>query len=187
MSVIPTEPEVHIVGEIVGGSKFDSDNSFCVFSVKRNKEWQCVGGEEQGQTQVDYPEDGEFCVWNHPLDLHYYTKALQGWPQIVCEVWRLDDHCCKELLGYGFAYLPMSSGFHEIECSIWRPLGNRQEEVKKWFVGSSVRLRNKDVIHLPNQCLEDRGKIFTKNAGVVHLQIQVILRNMAPHQVKNDS
>eukprot|EP00960_Hanusia_phi_P050009 759932-Hanusia_phi.AAC.4 len=29
---------------------------------------------------------GEPCVWSYPLDLHYSTTALQGWPKFHCEV-----------------------------------------------------------------------------------------------------
>lgn len=25
---------------------------------------------------------GSLMVWNHPIDVHYFTKALQGWPQV---------------------------------------------------------------------------------------------------------
>ena len=32
--VIAPEPEIHIIGEIVGGSGFDSDNAFCHFNIK---------------------------------------------------------------------------------------------------------------------------------------------------------
>lgn len=49
-------------------------------------QWVCVGGEESGQTQVDYPAAEEMIVWNHPIDLHYYTKSIEGWPKIVFEV-----------------------------------------------------------------------------------------------------
>lgn len=112
------EPEVHLIGEIVGSSGFDDPGTFCAFEIKRGKEWQLVGGDEKGQTQVDYPEVGIVCnghglslahcclvlqdeedmtIWNHPIDLHYYTKSLQGWPKLVIEVWKLDSYSQKKL------------------------------------------------------------------------------------------
>jgi hypothetical protein len=36
-------------------------------------------------------------VWNHPLDLHFYTSSLAGWPQLVFEVGSLDFYGGKHL------------------------------------------------------------------------------------------
>ncbi len=40
-------------------------------------------------------------------------------------------------MGYAFSFLPTQSGYHEIECSVWRPCGTPREEMagkKKKFV-----------------------------------------------------
>jgi len=29
-------------------------------------------------------------VWNHPLDMHFYTNSVQGWPKVMLETWKLD-------------------------------------------------------------------------------------------------
>jgi hypothetical protein len=86
------EPEVHIIGEIIGATDLSVDNSFCAFEVIAGKYWSCVGGDTRGQTQVDYPDAGSdsMVVWNHPLDIHYYTKTIEGWPKMVFEVHILD-------------------------------------------------------------------------------------------------
>jgi hypothetical protein len=39
------EPELHVIGEIIGGSGFGYDNAFATMEVKKGKEWVCVGGE----------------------------------------------------------------------------------------------------------------------------------------------
>jgi len=36
-------------------------------------------------------------IWNHPIDLHFYTRSLAGWPQLVFEVGRLDMYGGKHL------------------------------------------------------------------------------------------
>jgi hypothetical protein len=107
---------VHIIGEIMGASQMDRvDNAFCAWEIQTGSQvcrpesrdrpclakmsltrivmfipsdpqWVCVGGEESGQTQVDYPMAEEMIVWNHPIDLHYFTKSIEGWPKIVFEV-----------------------------------------------------------------------------------------------------
>lgn len=105
-----SEPEVHIVGQILGGmaqssarsiswrarvdsarvhcaaSGVDAANVFCVWEAVAGQTWECVGGDQEGQTQVDYGREGKLAVWNHPVDLHYYTQTLQGWPKLVFEV-----------------------------------------------------------------------------------------------------
>jgi B9 domain-containing protein 2 len=90
-SSVTEEPEVHIIGQLVGGSGFTSDNALCAYTFHCGDTWECVEGEEQGQTQVDYPADGGTATWNHPIDLHYYAKTQQGWPYVVLEVYRLDE------------------------------------------------------------------------------------------------
>lgn len=124
------EPEIHLIGEIVGASGLTSDNAFCVFQVKTGRYWSCVGGEEEGQTQTDYPSgENDMINWNHPLDLHYFTKTVEGWPKLIFEVWTLDSYGGKSLAGYGFMNLPSSPGTHEIESMLWRPCGTHREEL----------------------------------------------------------
>lgn len=31
-------------------------------------------------------QDGSMSVWSHPLDLHYSTTTIHGWPKFHCEV-----------------------------------------------------------------------------------------------------
>lgn len=181
------EPEVHIVGEIEGGSGLNSNNSFCLFSVKCGKEWICVGGDEKGQTQVDYPEDDDMAIWNHPIDLHYFTKTLQGWPKVVLEVWHLDTYGGRQLLGYGFFYIPSEGGSHDIECPIWRPCGTRKEEVYDFYLGGvpHVKTDSYGLLYDSARAKDERCRLFTKTAGTVHIHLDVILRNMKPHKVKS--
>lgn len=94
----------------------------------QGKEWLCVGGDQKGQTQVDYPQD-DMVVWNHPIDVHYYTKSMQGWPKICLEVWKLDEYGGQQVCGYGFAFLPTESGYHEMSVPVWRPCGSHKDEV----------------------------------------------------------
>lgn len=80
---VQIEPELHIIGEIVGGTfpGASTDNSFASFTIKHGSEWILVGGDELGQTQVDYPigiDSSQFSVWNHPIDLHYYSRSISG-------------------------------------------------------------------------------------------------------------
>ncbi len=58
ISAIMTQPlpEVHIIGDILHGYQFSSANAFAKFDIESGEHWDCVGGEQSGQTQVDYPK-----------------------------------------------------------------------------------------------------------------------------------
>jgi hypothetical protein len=74
------EPEVHIIGEVVGGSGYSTDNAFCLFEVKHGQDWVCVGGDEQGQTQCDYPQVRE----TQCLLLPFCNGSRNAWCVCVC-------------------------------------------------------------------------------------------------------
>lgn len=81
-------PEVHILGEIAGGSGFASGNGgtlgsgagapvCCKFSVETGDKWEWLGGHRSGQTHTVHPESGsDFSVWSHPIDLHYAAGSI---------------------------------------------------------------------------------------------------------------
>lgn len=179
------EPELHVLGEIVGASGVESENACVGFELVKGKEWLCVGGDQKGQTQVDYPETGEMHVWNHPIDVHYYTKSMQGWPRLCCEVWRQDFYGAQSICGYAFCYIPTQPGQHKLDVPIWRPCGNHRDELHNFFLGLlPVRLRDLRVVYDPLTAKEERCKLFTKNAGTIHLELTVVLRNTKPHDIK---
>ena len=70
--------EVHVIGQIVGGSDFPEASVFCKWKIQMGSAWRVVEGDEEGQTQVDDPSDGPMANWCHPIDLHFATKGLQG-------------------------------------------------------------------------------------------------------------
>ena len=100
-------PEVHIIGEILEGYQFKSKNAFVKFNIESGKEWDCAEGDESGQTQVDYSNYSNYSnyprwfkdkyIWNHPIDLHYFIKSIQGWPKIIFQVGNLDDYGSKQV------------------------------------------------------------------------------------------
>jgi len=44
-------------------------------------------------------------VWSFPLDLHYSTSTIHGWPKFQCEVWSHDSYGRNSLAGYGFCHV----------------------------------------------------------------------------------
>jgi B9 domain-containing protein 2 len=191
------EPELHIIGEIVGASSLDPNgdaagNAFCAWELKTGRYWNCVGGHESGQTQVDYPDSLDesdagsgMAVWNHPMDVHYFTKTVEGWPRLSLEVWQLDTFGGKQVLGYGFANVPSAPGSHELAVHLWRPCGTHREEMAEWFLGQAPQLVDRAVVHSSAKAKEDRHRLTTKAAGTVHVRVEVIARNFARHGVQS--
>lgn len=48
--------EVHVIGEIAGGSGFPSQNVFCKWGLTAGGAWRLLEGLSEGQTQVDNPQ-----------------------------------------------------------------------------------------------------------------------------------
>ena len=80
--------EVHLIGELVGGSGFPSGNLFCKWGLAVGSAWKVLEGLQEGQTQVDHPQvshqvsqcnmqsffsshfssqDGSCAKWSHPI------------------------------------------------------------------------------------------------------------------------
>ena len=59
--------EVHIIGQLLGGSGFSNSQLFCKWKLVAGSAWRLLEGDAEGQTQVDSPADGQFAQWSHPL------------------------------------------------------------------------------------------------------------------------
>ncbi|ODN02972.1 B9 domain-containing protein 2 [Orchesella cincta] len=135
--------------------------------------WKRVAGPKEGQTQVDTPKYSDTAQWAHPIDLHFVTKGLQGWPKLILEVYRQDEFGRSDLSGYGVCHIPATPGNHIIEVPTWRPAGSTREEVVRHFVGGSAELSEPDLIVNPTE----RYRLRTVPSGTATVELSVILRN----------
>lgn len=118
-------PEVHFIGEISKGFGFfqqhpssffsSSSSSSSSISCKWKIEWgdsfSILAGESKGQTQYSLmDEDDRSCTWNHPMDLHFASASMKGWPRIIVQLWELDKYGRTLLGGFGFAHFPCTKG-----------------------------------------------------------------------------
>ncbi|KAK2152243.1 hypothetical protein LSH36_334g03044 [Paralvinella palmiformis] len=172
--------ELHLIGQIVGASEFPDSSLFCKFGIHTGGAWKVLGGLREGQTQVDNPEIGDTAYWSHPIDIHFATKGLQGWPKIYFQVWHQDTFGRNELYGYGHCHVPTSPGMHKIDCVTWRPSGNLQEQIMQNFVGGGPQLKSADLIYSG----ADRFHLKTTAMGKVHMHLGVILRNFDKYGVE---
>lgn len=172
--------EVHVIGQILGASGFPDQSLFCKWGIHTGGAWKVLAGLREGQTQVDSPQNEDFAYWSHPIDIHFATKGLQGWPKIHFQVWHQDSYGRNELYGYGHCHLPTSPGMHTIECVTWRPAGTTREQISQLFVGGGPQLRNPDLIYSG----ADRYHLRTLAMGKVHLRLGIMLRNFDKYGIE---
>ncbi|CAF0823982.1 unnamed protein product [Didymodactylos carnosus] len=172
--------EVHVIGSILGGSGFPDESLFCKWKIHAGSAWRVLQGDQEGQTQVDSPSHEPTAYWCHPIDLHFATKGLQGWPKIHLQVWHQDSYGRNELYSYGFCHIPVSPGHHELDVVTWRPKGSLAEELKTQFIGGSSQLKNPDLVSSSSELY----KLRTISMGKVHLRLHVIVRNFDKYGVE---
>ncbi|XP_015443916.1 B9 domain-containing protein 2 isoform X1 [Pteropus alecto] len=142
--------------------------------------WKLLSGIREGQTQVDTPQIGDMAYWSHPIDLHFATKGLQGWPRLHLQVWSQDSFGRCQLAGYGFCHVPSSPGTHQLDCPTWRPLGSWREQLARAFVGGGPQLLHADAIYSG----ADRYRLHTAAGGTVHLELGLLLRHFDRYGVE---
>lgn len=126
-----------------------------------------------GQTQTDWPQDEEEAHFNHLVDLHFGARGIQviccssstlfyhckcekegtfayyikGWPQILIEVYLVDNNGRRVLYGYGSSVLPISAGYEEIEIGTWRPADQSvRGKLRTWLLDVSPELQEPESI-----------------------------------------
>ncbi|XP_077049181.1 B9 domain-containing protein 2-like isoform X2 [Agelaius phoeniceus] len=165
--------ELHLFGQIEGGSGFAERRLFCKWGLHAGAAWTLLAGAGAGQTQLDDPQVDEAAHWGHPLDLHLATRGLQGWPKLLLQVWHVDAWGRRGLAGYGSVPVPSAPGWHRLACATWRPRGTRRQRL----LGTGApELRTPEAtVTGPG----DRFRLRTETAGTVTLELGVMARNMA--------
>jgi B9 domain-containing protein 2 len=174
-------PEVHFIGELVGGSNFNGKGVSCKFTIEFGKNWDLLSGEILGQTQYGNADPDDLTSWNHPIDLHMSTSTMQGWPRIRLQVWELDEYGRTNMAGYGFCHLPTNAGNYEIGVPCWRPTGSIPEEIQSFFLGANTQLTDESVLY--SKAWENRCRLVTVPSGKIWLNVSVVHRFFAQQSV----
>ncbi|KAL9644433.1 hypothetical protein ABK040_013661 [Willaertia magna] len=172
--------EVHLIGEIIGASEFVEDNLFCVWNVEKGSNWTHVSGQEKGQTQVNKRNaEDNINIFAHPIDCHYSTPTLIGWPKLIFQVWYQDGYGRNDFVGYGVLNIPTESGYFDLEVVTWRPLGSFKDQINEMIIGGRMQVKDLSIIHNG----EDRRKLTTISTGKIHVRLNVLLRNFKKYGV----
>eukprot|EP01083_Nonionella_stella_P227151 806167_1 len=107
--------------------------------------------EEESDSDSDYEWDGgplrqwvKVVNFGFPLEyeLQANEDALLKPPTIYLQVNSFDSWHRHRAEGYGFIHLPIESGSHSLTVHMWRPIGSRLDEMRRFFVGGAPMLQS---------------------------------------------
>ena len=127
--------EVHVIGQLVSASGFTDNSLSCKWKITFGDNWRVIAGTTEGLSQLDCPEAGDTSYFCHPIDVHFLTSGLQGWPRFELEVWQQDPYRRSFPAAYGFIHVPSTPGRHRIECLTWKAVSSGSDEVLPSFLG----------------------------------------------------
>ncbi|EAN98678.1 B9 domain-containing protein 2 [Trypanosoma cruzi] len=174
--------ELHVIGDLMSGENFGRRSYFCIFEIVTGEHWSVVEGRTSGCTHIMQSGGDGSVLWCFPLDVHFTTNSIEGWPKISLQVWSIDQYGRKDLEGYGVAFVPPPSmEEQEVVVETWKPcywspsfFTRIYEALRLVVLGGNPVLRDKALIHTN----DERFKLQTKSGGTVCLQLNVISRGM---------
>jgi B9 domain-containing protein 2 len=189
--------EVHIIGEIIQAQDFVDRSLFAKWNMNAGSCWRVLEGFTEGQTQLSlkYLEDSALETtdaaqpqvtlhsWSHPIDVHYLTKGLQGWPQMEFQVWGVDWLGKCNISAYGFINVPLQPGYHQLECHTWRPVGDFRRRIIDYITGYRMHLVNPSDI-ISNSL--NRHVIQSESMGTLKINLTVVLKDFHEYGVDLD-
>mmetsp|Transcript_30887 Transcript_30887/g.35170 ORF Transcript_30887/g.35170 Transcript_30887/m.35170 type:complete len:187 (-) Transcript_30887:225-785(-) len=180
--ILSRSPQVYILGQIKGAHGFESTHLYAKWRIVAGESWRLVSGKEKdsGETYEDHPEAfSSYTAFEHPIDLHYATKSIRGWPKLLIEVWEVDSHGRNSIGGYGMLSIPMGAGSYDLEIPTWRPKGSTTEQWASYFLGARPELQYQDVL----VCSSERFGFQTYACGKVQVQFQIIQKDFNLHGI----
>lgn len=184
--------EVHLIGQILKAEDFDEKYLFTKWIINTGSCWTLLEGFSEGQTflstksetsRVDYEQNAgpvmEHC-WSHPIDIHYQTKGLQGWPRLEFQVWGVDWLGKCNISAYGFMNVPTKPGLHHLTCSTWRPVGDFRRRFIDYITGYRMHLIDPSDI-IGNGL--NRHVIQAISMGRIQTELNVVLKGFDKYGV----
>lgn len=176
--------EVHLIGQLKGATDFIDDRGlFAKWSINAGSNWDLLEGFTEGQTQLSFATnigDRSYHSWSHPIDVHYATKSLQGWPRFEFQLWGVDWLSRCNISAYGFSSIPSKPGMHRLTCSTWRPVGDFRRRLVDYVTGYRMHLLD------PSDVISNglnRHVIHSASMGTLIVELNVILKGFEQYGV----
>lgn len=177
--------EVHLIGQVLEASGFDEKSLFARWTLQTTSHWTVLEGLKQGQThlsdmsvisnQSDNVETiSNRYIWSHPIDIHYVTKGLSGWPKFEFQVWGVDWLGKANISSYGFLNVPMNPGYHELICYTWRPVGDIRRRFIDYITGHRMH-----IVDTSDPIINglQRHAIQAQSMGQIRIELNVIMKD----------
>ncbi len=76
--------------------------------------------------------------------------------------------------------LPNICGYHEITFNTWSLQGSLSQETLSFFMDSKPMMNSSDPV---SSSLDNRKFLMTKPGPIIHINVEVILRNFSFHSI----
>jgi len=183
--------ELFYVGELELGEQFpglsEDDGLFVDYEALAGEDWLPIAKQEGyvGQTQTAYPDADGVHVFSHPIDFHYISTSIAGWPQLHLQVLKLDETGRVVAVSFGSLTLPCTPGHSELVCRTWSPMsGSCLDEARATYMGGppgALLAARAEV--LAAKLPEARTQMATRTSGKVHVSLDTIFRNAKAHGI----
>ena len=176
------KPEVYFIGQILGASNiYSKEGFFCDIQLESGDDWKLLSCNSNTiQTHTSYADYDNYANFSHPFDLQYAIKSLNGWPKLICRIWKLDDTSKIDVYSYGCCILPNTSGHHEISFNTWILQGDLKSEILSYYINTKPKMNTVDPV---SNNLSERKEILSRPGPVVHVSCDVLLRNFSFHSI----
>ncbi|KAK2579031.1 hypothetical protein KPH14_002824 [Odynerus spinipes] len=134
------------VSNIALAKNFKQSELFCKWSFHTGNGWKIIEGTEEGQTQESCDTYTNEPVWDHPIDIHYATQTLQNSPKLLLQIFSRDSYGRILFNSYGVCNIPLSPGFHSLNCHTWKPIGDWKDRLRDKFLGVVLQLKSPSVL-----------------------------------------
>lgn len=173
--------ELHLIGQIVEADGFEDGSLFVKYTMNAGSCWKLLEGYTQSQTHLSTPgSSGSPHSFSHPIDVHYATRGIQGWPRLELQVWGVDWLGKCNISAYGFMNIPTQPGHYRLVCSTWRPVGDFRRRLVDYITGYRLHLVD------PSDAISNglnRHVIQSVSTGTVRVDLNVVLRDFDKYGV----
>ncbi|XP_043224891.1 Meckel syndrome type 1 protein-like isoform X2 [Amphibalanus amphitrite] len=176
---------VALNGELVSAGGFHGDNLFIQFFIELPKGWR-AGADTRlsGITQLCRAPRGRDAHFGFPISAELtFTApddeepAFQRWPTLYVEVLSEDALGMVRTEGYSHLSVPTTAGSVSRRLAAWRPIGSREAQLRRFFIGGSPELEDPSFVAVPTDFQGSRLSRYgfrTETTGEVSVRLSAL-------------
>eukprot|EP00026_Physarum_polycephalum_P005295 Phypoly_transcript_05327.p1 GENE.Phypoly_transcript_05327~~Phypoly_transcript_05327.p1 ORF type:complete len:579 (+),score=81.21 Phypoly_transcript_05327:169-1905(+) len=213
--VDPSDIRIHVFAEIILAKGFSSTPLFVEYVVELPEKWRHYypdepldegnddsaplnGFSQFGRCKPD-PDDPTSSVthFGFPFEVHAEGPENEHFPKVYFVVHTQDYWDRHQVLGYGYALIPRTSGRCEIDISMWRPLGSVRSQLRSFFIGASPELHNTKYVAStksenynlsgnPKRAMSKYGFRTVSSGGFLKIRMECAFQQRPPEPEKKE-